>query len=389
MKKIISILTVFLLVASLLAGSASACRVPFPGTDILTVTQEGKPVAGAEFNLFRQNLYGGEDTLLGSYKTDANGTITASHLTTGSYYWEDGSEVIRKDFKIVGAGFFHTEIELAASITKTVTFNGCEVTIEADLSGGYLAEINDYGTLYLYDVISEKAQVCNGFLMNEDEYCERVEDGKVYGDGFKEENGVFISWTEGEYGSYTCLTKIAKDIYYMLVIDYDADMEAVMGRVTVSAEGAEEESVIGLANPWTDAANAEEAAEGAGVGYFLVPEGGTEVVGGRIDFGAFRFMDRLAEADGWVGAAELTVRKGLKQDSTDVSGDYTDYAYTWTVEADGWEVTCFGNEEGRMMKAVWLSDNFSYSIMVRGQGDYYTTYGLCEEDVIALVTAIQ
>ena len=42
-----------------------------------------------------------------------------------------------------------------------------------------------------------------------------------------------------------------------------------------------------------------------------------------------------------------------------------------------------------MMKAVWLSDNFSYSIMVRGQGDYYTIYGLCEEDVIALVTAIQ
>ena len=389
MRKAISILTVFIMVASLLAASASACRIPFPGADILTVTQEGKPVAGAEFNLYRQNLYGGEDTLLGSYKTDANGTVTASHLTTGSYYWEDGSEVIRKDFKIVGAGFFRTKIELAASISKTVTFGGCEVTVEADLSGGYLAEINEYGTLYLYDEISPKIQVCNGFLMDLDEYYERLEDCKVYGDGFREENGVFVSWTEGEYGSYTYLFKVAKDIYYMLVIDNSADAEAVFARVTVTAEGAEEEPVIGMPNPWADAATAEEAAEGAGVGYFLVPEGGTEIVGGRIDFGAFRYMNGLAEADGWVGAAELTVRKGLKQDSADVSGDYTDYAYTWTVEADGWEVTCFGNEEGRMMKAIWLSDNFSYSITVRGQGDYYLSYGLGAEDVVALVTAIQ
>ena len=200
---------------------------------------------------------------------------------------------------------------------------------------------------------------------------------------------MFVSWSEGEYGSYTYLFKAAKDIYYMLVIDYSADAEAVFDRVTVTAEGAEEEPVIGMPNPWADAESAEKAADGAGVGYFLVPEGGTEVVGGRIDFGAFRYMNGLAEAEGWVGAAELTIRKGLKQDSTDVSGDFTDYAYTWTVEADGWEVTCFGNEEGRMMKAIWLSDNFSYSIVVRGQGDYYMMYGLGAEDVVALVTAVQ
>ena len=42
-----------------------------------------------------------------------------------------------------------------------------------------------------------------------------------------------------------------------------------------------------------------------------------------------------------------------------------------------------------VMKAVWLSDNFSYSITVRGQGDLYDTYGLGAEDVVALVTAIQ
>ena len=83
------------------------------------------------------------------------------------------------------------------------------------------------------------------------------------------------------------------------------------------------------------------------------------------------------------------MRKGLKQDGEDVSGDYTEYAFAWMQEVDGWEVSCFGNEEGRTMKAIWISDNFSYSIMVRGQGDIYDTYGLDEEAIGALVAAIQ
>ncbi len=392
MKKGISILTVFLLVASLLTVSVSAC-LPFPGMDILTLTQEGQPLAGAQLNLYRLNPYGGEDTLLGTYKTGSNGKVTAGHLTTGQYYWEDGSAVFRKDFRITGAGTVRTAIDLSASVSKVVTFGGREVTIEADLSGGYLGELNSYGTLYLYDEISPKTQICNGFIMDEAEYAKRVESCKIYDEGYKEENGMFVSWTTGEYGSYTVLFKVAKDVYYMLAVDYDADLDDVIERVSVTVEGAEEEAEeeaeAGMANPWSDAETAEEAAEGAGVGYFLVPENGTEVIGGRIDWFGFRYMDRLAEADGAVGAAELTVRKGLKQDSEDVSGDYTEYAYTWTQEADGWEVTCYGNEEGRMMKAVWLSDNFSYSVMVRGQGDFYTIYGLGAEDVIALVTAIQ
>ena len=100
-------------------------------------------------------------------------------------------------------------------------------------------------------------------------------------------------------------------------------------------------------------------------------------------------MEGIAEADGAIGAAELTVRKGLKQDTDDVSGDYTEYALEWTVESDDWQVTCYGNEENKAMKAIWLSDNFSYSILVRGQGDIYDTYGLDEEAIDALVTMIQ
>ena len=146
---------------------------------------------------------------------------------------------------------------------------------------------------------------------------------------------------------------------------------------------------VGMPNPWTDVETPDEAAEGAGVGYFMVPEDDTETAGGQVNWFGFRYMEGIAQADGAIGAAEMTVRKGLNQNTEDVSGDYTEYAFEWTVQTEDWEVSCFGNEEGRTMKAIWLSDNFSYSIMVRGQGDLYDTYGLDDETIVALVDAIQ
>ena len=121
-----------------------------------------------------------------------------------------------------------------------------------------------------------------------------------------------------------------------------------------------------------------------------------EVVGGPIGWEFYRYMDLLAEANGYVGAAELTVRKGVNRpdhdvgyDTADVSGDYTAYAYEWTIEAGGWQIRCFGNEEGRTMKAIWSSDNFSYCILVRGHGGLRNVYGLGSDDIAALVGAIE
>ena len=131
---------------------------------------------------------------------------------------------------------------------------------------------------------------------------------------------------------------------------------------------------ISMPNPWTEAGSAEAAADGAGVGYFKLPEAGAEVVGGPIGWDNYRYTDLLAEANGYVGAAELTVRKGVNRpdhevsyDTSDVSGDYTAYAYEWTIEAGGWQIHCFGNEEGRTMKAIWSSDNFSHTPTVKNR----------------------
>ena len=178
------------------------------------------------------------------------------------------------------------------------------------------------------------------------------------------------------------------------IIAYDVEAQA-MADATMP-EDLKEATSVGMANPWSEAVSAAAAAEGAGVGTLTLPENGMEIDGGRVDFTEYRYMDLLAEADGYVGAAELMVRKGVNRpdhevgyDTADVSGDYTDYAHTWEIEAMGWKVQCFGNEEGRTMKAVWHSDNFSYALLVRGQGDIHDTYGLGADDIAALVGAIE
>lgn len=182
------------------------------------------------------------------------------------------------------------------------------------------------------------------------------------------------------------------------IIAYDKEAMAMADETLPDAleEAGLSEEEVGIANPWTDAETSEAAAEGAGVGYFNVPEENATTSVGPINWYGFQYMDMLAEADGAVGVAELTVRKGVKKpaepvsyDTSDVSGDYTAYKYEWEMEVGDWQVTCFGNEDGKTMKAIWTSDNFSYAIMVRGQGDESETFGLGAEDTAAIVEAVE
>lgn len=167
----------------------------------------------------------------------------------------------------------------------------------------------------------------------------------------------------------------------------EASAAATESTAAMSVEETEQQDEI--PNPWTTAQDASDAADGAGVGYFIVPSEGTDTDAGQINWDSFRYMDRLAEAEGYIGAATIVIRKGLNEDTDDVSGDYTEYAYEWQLEADGWLVNCRGNVEGQAMLITWTSDNFAYSIVLRGQGDQYDTYGIDENMVDLLVSLIQ
>ena len=154
---------------------------------------------------------------------------------------------------------------------------------------------------------------------------------------------------------------------------------------TTAAQEQTSESGAEIPNPWTDVATAEEAAAGAGLASFTVCENGTESASGPIDWYGFRCMNGIAEADGAIGAAELTVRKG---DVTlgDISGDYNDYAYTWETDVDGTTVYCYGNTEGQAMLCEWSNGENAFCFMVQGQGDEADTYGLATDTIGPLVS---
>ena len=166
-----------------------------------------------------------------------------------------------------------------------------------------------------------------------------------------------------------------------------AETSAVTQEATAETTAADPGT--GMPNPWTEVDTATAAAEGAGVSFFVVPSEGTDTDAGPVHWDLFQYMDGIAEAQGSLGTASLTIRKGAGTDNEDISGDYNDYAYEWQLEADGWLVNCRGNEDGQAMLITWVTDNNAYCIIIRGQGDLYDTYGIDEYMVDTLVSGIQ
>ena len=148
---------------------------------------------------------------------------------------------------------------------------------------------------------------------------------------------------------------------------------------------------VGMANPWSDAGTLAEAAEGAGLDGFSIPEG-AEISLGEVNVTEARYMEGLAEAVVEYPAVEMTIRKGNASVADvadgDISGDYNEYANTWTQNIKGLEVTCFGNREGDATKTIWQVDDTCYSIIAYGLGGD-TDYGLSPDDLNSLINGIQ
>ena len=165
--------------------------------------------------------------------------------------------------------------------------------------------------------------------------------------------------------------------------DTAAETESTEAESTAAA--AEENT--GLANPWSDVGSAAEAAKGAGIDSFVIAEDpGLDL--GELFERTYRCMDGIAEARLEYPASALTVRKGTIAEEGDISGDYTEYANTWTQDVNGIEVTCFGNREGDATKSIWTVDNMYFSIVAEGLGGDQD-FGLNAERLTAMVNSIQ
>ena len=144
-----------------------------------------------------------------------------------------------------------------------------------------------------------------------------------------------------------------------------------------------EESAVGLPNPWSEAADAEEAAQGAGLDSFMVPEALFCFPNG-FEGPAFQYTKGLAQAQYQDGQNRLVLRKGLGEE--DISGDYTAYPETWEINWKGLSIQCSG-AEGKVGLARWSVDGCSFSLgwyALEGEST-----GLSEEEVCSLVNQVQ
>ena len=135
-----------------------------------------------------------------------------------------------------------------------------------------------------------------------------------------------------------------------------------------SASAASSEAA-GVANPWHEAATAEEAAAGAGIGSFALPQGAIADLGAPFAI-TYRYMDGMAEARYEFGASAVTARtaKIAADGSFDISGDYNTYKYEWTETIANSPIACAGNREGDSTKTYWGEGGVAHSVVAQGLG---------------------
>ena len=216
------------------------------------------------------------------------------------------------------------------------------------------------------------------------EYHDCVRTDYVYGD-----DGEVKSQEEVYTGGHGFMTFTEGD---PLTLTWQDDQEKVADGMTFEYTGeAPEGEEVGMVNPWSTADTLDAAAEGAGLEFFSIPEG-AEISLGTVELSEARYMDGLAEAVIEFPAVEMTIRKGLSSAADvaegDISGDYGEYANTWTQNIKGLEVTCFGNREGEATKTIWGVDDTYFSITAYGLGGD-EDYGLSPDDINSLINGIQ
>ena len=163
-------------------------------------------------------------------------------------------------------------------------------------------------------------------------------------------------------------------------VDGSARMKSSMTETGAAPEAASSDAPAGMqiANPWGEFDSLEEAEADAGVEITL-PEGYQ-----GFDHRIYRAMHGemieviYQDADGQEG---FRIRKSRGSD--DISGDYTVYAQTKTLEIGDYSVEIRGNGD-EISVATWtnLSQNLSYAICV-AEDQHFT-----EDDIRSLVETI-
>jgi hypothetical protein len=144
--------------------------------------------------------------------------------------------------------------------------------------------------------------------------------------------------------------------------------------------------MVGMPNPWSDAASAEEAGQGAFGDTFSVPE---SLPVGDVDWigVTYSYMDGIAQADYEAGAVMATVRKGKDVSGEMLHGVYEKFDADWTVVCGDIDVACQGYELDFANLMEWSADGYNYSVYIVGTGG--ENFGVGVADVPNVVASIK
>ena len=117
--------------------------------------------------------------------------------------------------------------------TAVAELDGEQALVTVDITGGWSVEFST-GAVYLFDGENDgmKEAVAYGYLIDQAEYDENVEEYKDYESFTELENGVTFSEDEG--GSNKYLFEIGDGLYYMVAADPDADADDIFSRFTAT-----------------------------------------------------------------------------------------------------------------------------------------------------------
>ena len=138
---------------------------------------------------------------------------------------------------------------------------------------------------------------------------------------------------------------------------------ATVSDSTVPDAGAGEGSSANIGTPFTQVSNVQEAADLVGFGM----DGPEDIAGYSLSaILAFTSDDPMIDMRYLKGDDEIALRKAKASDnaSSDISGDYNEYAQTGTVASpadDGIEATTYG-EDDLIYKMIWGHDGYVYSM---------------------------
>lgn len=130
-----------------------------------------------------------------------------------------------------------------------------------------------------------------------------------------------------------------------------------------NGSAASDERVIGMANPWSEYDSLADAEKAAGINVSVPEEiaGGTAYAYRVLDTAEHGFIE-IIYADKADGDETARVRKAGDTEEADISGDYSTYAYSAELDADGVKINVSGNADDAIKLAVWQNDGSSYAL---------------------------